>query len=258
MYVDVQKVSNRALKRLSFDYDYKIFRFTVSFTIFMAAFWTMYISPLLLKFERGQTPFHISTFEKGWIVSIMDFGNFLSAIPAGFAMDKAGRKTTLMFSAAIYLAASIFAIFATGGIHLFIARLLAGIGKGFSFTVAPIYVAEISSKNIRGALMSSFYAFFCAGVILAAGVGPYVSFDTYNYISLGMPILFICLMLPLPESMYYYVMINKLDRAEYALKWFRYTDTNHQIVRTFSLFFLVSTLVLIAKKLKYILISDPD
>lgn len=192
----------------------------------------MYISPVILKFRKHEMKFNISAVEEVWIVSIMDFGNLLSAIPGGLAMDKCGRKYTLLLSAVIYLTASIFAIFATAGKYLFAARLLAGIGKGFSFTVAPIYVSEISSKNVRGALSSTFYGFFCAGVIVAAGIGPYVSYQELNYIGLALTTVFVILMLPMPESMYYYIMRNKPDKAEKALRWFRHTKSDYQKVRT--------------------------
>lgn len=161
----------------------------------------------------------------------MDFGNLLSPMLAGQAMDRYGRKRTLVFSAFVYVVCSVLVLFARTATHLFAARLLAGIGKGFAFTVTPIYVAEISSKNIRGTLSSYFYTFFCVGTVVATAVGPYVSFQTYNLISLSLPVFFLVMTVPMPESPYYYVMTNQHDKARKALHWYRDTSTKHKQVR---------------------------
>lgn len=190
----------------------------------------MYVSPVLLKFNHNEMAFTITESEKSWIVSIMDFGNFLSPIIAGYTMDKFGRKKALILSAFIFIASSIFVLKATSGEDLFMGRLLAGIGKGFAFTVTPIYVAEFSSKNIRGALTSFFYMFFCIGTFAASGVGPYVSFQTFNVVSLVFPVIFLVMVLVLPESPYYYVSKGKTEQAQVALSWYRKTSTYQQRV----------------------------
>lgn len=212
------------------DFFFFFFDFTASLTILMSSFWTIYISPVLLKFKKNEIDFAITVTEKTWIVSIMDFGNLLSPIVAGKAMDKYGRKRTLVFSAFIYVVSSIFVLCASSARELFIARLLAGIAKGFAFTVTPIYVAEISSKNIRGTLSSYFYGFFCIGTVVATAIGPYVSFQTYNIISLMLPLFFLVMTVPMPESPYFYVMNNQHEKAKKALKWYRDTSTKQKQV----------------------------
>ncbi|XP_065206262.1 facilitated trehalose transporter Tret1-like [Planococcus citri] len=199
-----------------------------SLTILMSSFWTIYISPVLLKFNNNEIDFNITVTEKTWIVSIMDFGNLLSPIVAGQVMDRYGRKRTLVFSALVYVACAVLVLFARSAAHLFAARLLAGISKGLAFTVTPIYVAEISSKNIRGKLSSYFYGFFCVGTVVATAIGPYVSFHTYNLISLTLPVFFLVMTIPLPESPYYYVMTNQQDKAKKALQWYRDISTKQK------------------------------
>lgn len=62
-----------------------------------------------------------------------------------------GRKWTLLSSALFLIVSYIVLMFAYEVWIILIARVLQGFATGFVMTIQPMYVAEISTDNIRGA-----------------------------------------------------------------------------------------------------------
>lgn len=104
---------------------------------------------------------------------------------------------------------------------LYIARFLAGTCKGVAFTVAPMYLGEIASTGIRGAVSTMFAGLLWAGTMFEFGIGPAVSYNLLIIMSLSVPVLFLATFLFMPESPYYLVMKGRHDDAKKSLKWLR-------------------------------------
>lgn len=183
--------------------------------------WLGWPSPFLHKLKHGEIPYNLTSSQRSWIVALMDFGNVISPIPTGYMMDYFGRKPTFFITAVIFQLSWVFAIFAEGAFLLCIARLLAGIGKGIGFTVVPMYLAEIAEVNVRGALSTIFTILLFFGTLFEFIIAPYVSYDTLNYISATIPVVFFLLVLVIPESPYYLLMKKNRAGARRAFCWLR-------------------------------------
>ncbi|CAA9996233.1 unnamed protein product [Nesidiocoris tenuis] len=155
------------------------------------------------------------------MVALMDFGNMLSPIPAGYFMDIVGRKLTLLATAVVYLISSASVI----GFHnkwmIFLARMMAGIGKGIAFSVVPIYLAEIANVQIRGALSTMFIGFLNLGMFYGYIVGPHVNYTIFNLAILLTPISFLATFCFFPESPYYLLMKSREGAAKKSLIKYR-------------------------------------
>ncbi|XP_075226868.1 facilitated trehalose transporter Tret1-like [Lycorma delicatula] len=183
--------------------------------------WLGWPSPFLHKLKSGEISYTLTSSERSWIVSLMDFGNVISPIPVGYMMDWLGRKPTFFATAVIFQISWVLALLADGAGLLYIARFLAGIGKGMGFTVVPMYLAEIAEVKIRGALSTIFTILLFFGTLFEYIIGPYVSYDTLNAISSVIPILFFLLVLFIPESPYYLLMKKDRKGAQNSFSWLR-------------------------------------
>lgn len=90
-----------------------------------------------------------------------------------------------------------------------------------TFTVAPMYLGEIASVPIRGALSTVFAGLLWAGTMFEFTVGPYVSFKMLAVLSGTVPVLFFCSFLLMPDSPYFLLMRNREAEAKRALQWLR-------------------------------------
>uniref|UniRef100_A0A1B6KT79 Major facilitator superfamily (MFS) profile domain-containing protein n=1 Tax=Graphocephala atropunctata TaxID=36148 RepID=A0A1B6KT79_9HEMI len=194
---------------------------SASLTVMITGCWLGWPSPSIRKLEYNQTDIVVDPAQVSWIVAAMDLGNVVSPIPSGFMMDLVGRKLVLMFAGVLFFATWVLAGLAASPELLYLARFLAGFGKGITFTVAPMYLGEIASVQIRGALSTMFAGLLWAGTMFEFAIGPYVSFKLLAVLSGIIPVIFFCSFIFMPDSPYYLLMQKRDKDAESALKWLR-------------------------------------
>ncbi|XP_075226863.1 facilitated trehalose transporter Tret1-2 homolog [Lycorma delicatula] len=183
--------------------------------------WAGWPSPFQYKLKMGEIPFNLTRTERSWVVSLLDFGNIISPIPAGYMMDRFGRKSTFLLTAIVFQISWLLAIFANGANLLYVARLLSGIGKGIAFTVSPMYLAEIAETKIRGAVSGLFTVLLFMGTIYEFVIGLLCSYYTLNIASSIIPIIFFICVIIIPESPHYLLMKNNLTGAYKSYCWLR-------------------------------------
>lgn len=76
----------------------------------------------------------------------------ISPIPASYLADRIGTKRTLLLAAIPYIIGWILVMLATNVPTMYAARLISGLGYGIAYTAAPMYLGEIASNNVRGAM----------------------------------------------------------------------------------------------------------
>ena len=82
-------------------------------------------------------------------------------------MDKLGRRGTIIFSDCFFIAGNYVIAFATEIDHLYLGRLLIGLGLGTGMTVMSVYVAECSPNKLRGTIISLCVMMVFAGMTLS-------------------------------------------------------------------------------------------
>ncbi|KAL7976220.1 hypothetical protein Chor_008317 [Crotalus horridus] len=159
------------------------------------------------------------------------FGGLFGVYVWSCLADRYGRKCALLISNAmnVFLAAILCfdKIFQRVEFSLF-ARFLAGMELGmFSFSV-PLYILEISSLNLRGALLTTLVFFFSWGYILVQIlINPQIWGNEENYsLLVGAIAIFAILssifLLPSSESpRFLYMQRNDKEKARQVLKMLR-------------------------------------
>lgn len=106
----------------------------------------------VIRFIKPQ--FALSDIELGWVVSSPAFSAMFAMLVAGALSDRLGRKRVLIWVAFLYAVSAILSALAPSTVVLVAARMLGGVAFGAALILAPMYIAEISSAERRGRMVS--------------------------------------------------------------------------------------------------------
>ncbi len=98
--------------------------------------------------------FDLSEIQSGWVVSSPSFAAMIAMLFSGRLSDKFGRKKVLIVVAFLYAFSAVLSALATSYEMLYMARIIGGLAFGAALVLAPMYIAEISSAENRGKLVS--------------------------------------------------------------------------------------------------------
>src|SRR3954471_8472794 len=110
---------------------------------------------------------HASSFEQQAIVGALLLGAVAGAIIAGWASDALGRRRTTLIAGIIYVAGALLCAFAPSATFLIAARFILGLAVGCASFVAPMYIAELAPKRIRGGMVSFNQLAIVTGILIA-------------------------------------------------------------------------------------------
>lgn len=90
-------------------------------------------------------------------------------------------------------------------------RFLSGIAAGSYGILLPLYIGEISSKEIRGSLLSLFQIVLNFGEVFVFTVGHFSSFLVLNILCGVIPLLYAAVFTRLPESPVFLVRLRNVS-----------------------------------------------
>ncbi len=98
--------------------------------------------------------FNLNDAQTGWVVSSPSFAAMIAMLISGKLSDQIGRKKILIFVAFLYAFSAIASAYSYSYETLYTARMIGGLAFGAALILAPTYIAEISSSENRGKLVS--------------------------------------------------------------------------------------------------------
>jgi len=181
--------------------------------------------------------FSLTAAQLGWAVASLTLASTLAMFIAGPLSDRFGRKKMLSLAASLYAISAIGSALAPSFEFLVVARMIGGIGVGFSLILAPIYIAELAPPEMRGRLVSFnqlnivlgiSVAFFTNYMILQLGKSDAAwaqsfHFDDWNWRYMlgleGVPaVLYFVGLFLVPRSPRWLMMKGEFDKAMEILK----------------------------------------
>jgi SP family galactose:H+ symporter-like MFS transporter len=138
--------------------------------------WVISLGGFLFGFDTGvisgallfvSTEFGLTTFEQSSVVSVLLIGAMIGALVAGRVGDLAGRRPTLGLEGLLFVVGTAVAVFAQGYWVLLTARFILGLAVGAASATVPVYLAEVSPKEIRGRILTLNQLMITVGLLSA-------------------------------------------------------------------------------------------
>ena len=98
--------------------------------------------------------YNLNDVQTGWLVSSPSFTAMIAMLISGRLSDRLGRKRILIIVAFLYALSAILSALAISYTMLYVARMIGGVAFGAALILAPMYIAEISTAEHRGKLVS--------------------------------------------------------------------------------------------------------
>jgi Sugar (and other) transporter len=112
--------------------------------------------------------FHgLTSFDKERLTSIQLIGALAGALAAGKIADRAGRRPTVLGTAALFVAGVMLAAFSPSYAVLVGARVIIGLAAGSASMVVPLYIGEVAPLRVRGALVSFNQLAIASGILVS-------------------------------------------------------------------------------------------
>jgi sugar porter (SP) family MFS transporter len=170
--------------------------------------------------------FTLSTRLEEIVVSVVLVGAMLGAVGGGSIADRIGRRATLLWGGAIFLAGSLLAFWSPNVTTLIVARGLLGIAVGFTSVTAPVYISELAPPQSRGLLIGLYQFALTIGIVLADLAGYWLAAQHAWRLMFGLgalpATLLVVLVVTLPESPRWLYAQNRLAEVQRVLT--SYTD----------------------------------
>ncbi len=176
--------------------------------------------------------FDLNDMQSGWVVSSPSFAAMIAMLFSGRLSDLIGRKKILIVVAFLYALSALLSADANSYEMLYIARMIGGLAFGAALILAPTYIAEISTAENRGKLVSiqqlnivlGFFAAFLSNYYLNKYNSDGASFFTDENVwrwMLGLElipaVLYFSLLFFVPKSPRWLYAQNKITEAKRVL-----------------------------------------
>lgn len=184
------------------------------------------ISGALLFIQRDM---QLSTGMQELIVSSVLLGAMAGSLASGSLTDRFGRRRLMLVISGLFIFGTFIATAATTVYTILLGRLFIGLAIGIGSYTAPLYIAEVSPVNLRGALVSLnqlaiTIGILCSYLINYSFVGTEGSWRWMFGIGIIPAILLSIGMIFLPESPRWLVKRNMIDQAKKTLQQLRRTE----------------------------------
>ncbi|XP_072940688.1 facilitated trehalose transporter Tret1-like [Epargyreus clarus] len=171
---------------------------------------------------------HIETTisDQSWIASVLTLSAPFGCIISGYSIDKVGRRIMLIVCHFPVALGWLYTGVATSAESLIVGRIIIGIGMGMALSVPRPYLTEISLPNMRGVIGSFPNLAMSVGITAQAALGSFFKWTTLCYISMFYSLALMGFNYFLPETPYYLLMNDTMERAEASLRKFRSSKHN--------------------------------
>jgi DHA1 family multidrug resistance protein-like MFS transporter len=158
------------------------------------------VAPILPQYALS---FSVPVSLTGWAVSAFALARLFTDVPAGFSADRFGRKRNMLVGLVIIAGSSVISGAATSFGWLIFGRVIQGLGSALYITSATTWVAQVSSGEHRGRIMSLYSGIIIAGTSFGPTIGGYTALhfglNAPFFVYAGVAVLGVIATLPLKE-----------------------------------------------------------
>jgi len=211
----------------------------VSFGCFIHGTSYMYGAVALVGLEESSKPLrpnstetelgfaYDNTKDGAWIISIAAIGMIFGSLSAAPISNAIGRKVTCIFGiGVVFSVAYTLFVIPTDISMLYLARFLMGVGLGVSQSISTVYIAEISTPNVRGNLAVIPAMTGCLGVVSCQVLAKFLTWKELAIVFASINIAFIIMVILMPESPVFLISKDRIEEAHKVLRRLRGKNWN--------------------------------
>lgn len=105
----------------------------------------------------------ITTHQKELVVSLTQLGAFIACLYSGPLQDWLGRKKAILIADVMFTVGALMMAFAQSVTSLMLGRFVVGLGVGTASLVVPVYLSEVSPREVRGTVVAVDVMFITTG-----------------------------------------------------------------------------------------------
>ncbi|XP_012064427.1 PREDICTED: facilitated trehalose transporter Tret1-like [Atta cephalotes] len=197
---------------------------------------SLWSSPYIAYLTSPGSHIPITIDEASWVVSLLNLGRLIGAISGSIAVNYLGAKTTVFLTSLPITLCWLFIIVANRVEWLYVARLLAGISLGQTYSCFSLYLGEIADPSIRGALIALAVNGLSIGNLMMSIMGAYLRMDVSAAVCFVLCVILIIIFICLPESPHHFVKIKQESKARTSILWYHRDCDVESELQTLKLF----------------------
>ncbi|KAB0790006.1 hypothetical protein PPYR_15701, partial [Photinus pyralis] len=155
-----------------------------------------------------------------WFTSSVALVMPFAGVIAGVLTDNLGRLRVLQMSTLPQFIGWVIIATASNTWMLFAGRLVTGFAGALVIVPSMVYVSEISSPKIRGALQSISSTFYNAGLLTTYLKGWFLSWRVIAWLAVAYSVISLLCVLFIPESSVWLLKKGKSGDAQKSFEWF--------------------------------------
>ncbi|XP_052132393.1 facilitated trehalose transporter Tret1-like [Frankliniella occidentalis] len=156
-----------------------------------------------------------------WVSSLYGIGGLIGSLSVGKLVFSLGRKWVILSVGPITMAAWALHLWATSVWMLCAGRLLMGFACGACCVATPIYISEMSSPGIRGALSTYFEILLCLGILIVYTMGKFLTVYWMNVICLLFSVVHTACFVWFPDTPRWHLLHGREKAARRSLVFYR-------------------------------------
>ncbi|XP_063994133.1 facilitated trehalose transporter Tret1-like [Diachasmimorpha longicaudata] len=189
----------------------------LSLLVGLVSGWT---SPFLAKLTGGSETLVISKDEASWVASLFSVTRPVGAVVAAVVVNKFGAKWAVLANGVPHALAWGCFFVRESVTSIYVSRLLSGFAVGMYYSTFPLFIGEVASPRIRGALVSLVAQGLAIGTLLGNVLGAYVGMTTFAGVGIVMTAIFFFGFLLFPDSPHYLVKVKRVADAEASMRFY--------------------------------------
>ena len=190
---------------------------SVSLGSLVVGFTSAWSSPAIASLQAPASSISVTDAEASWIGSLMPLAALAGGLSGGVALEKFGRKTTIMATSVPFMVAGITVTIASSVHMIYVGRIVAGFCIGIISLALPVYLAEVLAPEVRGRLGMLPTSLGNLGVLVCYVAGARLDWSGLAAVSALLPIPFLMMMWPVPESPSFLVSKHRFRAAQISL-----------------------------------------
>ncbi|KAK3922194.1 Facilitated trehalose transporter Tret1-2-like protein [Frankliniella fusca] len=191
----------------------------------LALGWSSAAKAIYSEAEQQRTQGFVVDLEQwSWVSSLYGLGALAGSVAFSRLVFPLGRKRVILLVGPVSAASCMLLLWASSVWMLYAGRVGQGLSSGMAAVATPIYISEMSSPDIRGALATYFEILLCLGILVMYTLGKFLAVYWVNVVCLSVGVLHSVCFMWFPDTPRWHLLHGREREARESLLFYRGRD----------------------------------